>query len=583
MSASGIPANGSDKDLFSIGGGMPFTRRGAWFGIYADNSARTIYGMHLYIGSRRGSVIERGDSVLMKIHPMYQGEKVDYGVRTTATELILRTVHGEIRCCFAGEDLLYIKGENGLSLRLEKNMPTHEVMKRRGEKAWEQLASWLCTVLYHPLKGSIDMKADWDYDSLSTPFVRGTVLPDENGEFLLSVRESLYDQIVRDDYPTYEEALQNVTEDWEDFRSKMPKLTGEFEELHEEALYTEWAFLISPSGRMEYPLIQMTGRAMASSWQMIQNAVAFKDNVPLRNAFLLNYLCEQSPLGQLADFFDDARSSPQGIKPPIQGWGLKWIMKDHDLFSEIPEEDLRRIYKGYGAWAEWFMKVRDEDHDGLPEHEHGDETGFDDSTVFVNDFEVEAPDLASYLVLLREALGDIAGHLGLPEEQEEWYRRSKELLDLMIKELWNGEMFICRSARSHKPIISGSLLHYMPLVLGNRLPREIIEKMTSDLLEEGVFLGKYGLSSERVDSDLYRVMGMARGFVLPPQHLLILTGMYDAGKVEEAKMIAMRYCMAMKENGFNMLIDPMERGFGAFGCSWPTCVFLILADMIQNK
>ncbi len=583
MSASLLPADENGKSLFNIAGGLPFTRRGAWFGIYADSFMRAIRGLNLYLGSRRGSVIERGDSLLVKIHPMYRGEKVDYGIRTTATELILRTVYGDIRCCFAAEDTLYIKGENGLSLALEKDMVTHEVMKKRGDKGWEQLASWLCTMLYYPVKGSIDMKAGWDYGALSTPFVRGTVLPDENGEFLLSVRESLYDQIVADSYPSYEEGLANVRADWQDFVDHMPRLTGELLDLHEEALYTEWSFIVNPSGRMVYPLIFMTGRAMASSWQMIQNAVAFKDNIPLRNAFLLNMLNEQSPLGQFADFYDDSRSEPQGIKPPIQGWGLKWIMKDHDLFSEIPEEDLLKIYKGYAAWGEWFMKYRDEDRDGLPELEHGDETGFDDSTAFVHDFSVEAPDLPAYLVILFESMGDLAGRLGKPDEQEAWYRRSKDLLALLIRELWNGEMFIARNARTHKPIVSGSLLHYMPLVLGDRLPKEIVDKMTADLMEEGVFLGKYGLASERMDSDQYRIMGMARGFVLPPQHLLILTGMYDAGKVEEAKMIAARYCLAMKENGFNMLIDPKERGFGAFGCSWPTCVYLILADMIQNK
>ena len=572
----------TEKNLFNILGGMPFTRRGAWFGIYADNFMRPIYGTRLFIGSRRGSVIERGSAELMKFSPMYQGDKTDYQIITTATELILRTAYGEIRCCFAAPDMLYFKGENGLSLRLEKTMPTHEVMKRRGDKGWEQLASWLGTMLYYPVKGSLDMKADWDYGSLSTPIVCGTALPDENGEFLLAVRESLYDQKVADSYPSYEEALQDVTADWQDFVNHMPKLTGEFAELQKEALYTEWSFIANPSGRMEYPLIFMTGRMMASSWQMIQNAVAFKDNVPLRNAFLLNMLCEQAPSGQLSDFYDDSRNNPQGIKSPIQGWGLKWIMKDHDLYSEMPESDLLRMYQGYGAWADWFMKYRDDDHDGLPECDHGDEN-MDDASLYVYSPEMECPDQPAYLILLYEALGDLAGHLGKPEEQEEWYRRSKEMLDLLIQELWNGEMFISRIARTHEPVISGSLTHYMPLVLGKRLPQEIIDKMTADLMEEDVFLTKYGLASERLDSDQYRIMGLARGFVLPPQHLLLLTGMYDAGKVEEAKMIATRYCMAMKDNGFHMLIDPKEAGRSAFACSWPTCVFLILADMVQNK
>ncbi len=572
-----------EKSLFDLFSGMPFTRRGAWFGIYADGFMRAIYGKKLYIGSRRGSVIDRGSSVLMRICPVYEGEKTDYSVVTSATELVLRTAYGDVRCCLASDDMLMIRGENGLSLSLENEFLPHEVMKRRGDKGWEQLASWIGTLVYNPVRGHIDMKADWDYGSLSTPVVRGTVLPDDKGEFLLAVQESAYDGKVKDSYPDYEEALQDAEADWQDFKDHMPPLTGELGELREEALYTEWALIVHPSGRMEHPLIFMTGRAIASSWQMIQNAVAFRDNVPLRNAFLLNFLSEQSPLGQFPDFFDDARSNAQGLKPPIQGWGLKWIMKDRDLFSEIPRADLERIYRGYGAWADWFMKYRDEDHDGLPEHEHGDDCGCDDSTMFVNVPEIEGPDLPSHLVVTFEALGDLAGFLGREEERDGWYRRSRELLDLLIRELWDGEMFIARDARTHEPIRSGSLQHYIPLVLGRRLPREIIDKMTDDLLKEDVFLTRYGLASERLDSDLYRMMGMARGFVLPPQNLLILTGMYDAGKTEEAKMIAERYCLAMKEHGFNMLIDPHVPAHGAFACTWPTCAFLILADMVQNK
>lgn len=574
--------NHAEKNLFNILGGMPFTRKGAWFGIYADNFMRTIFGTKLFIGSRRGSVIERGDNAFMKFSPMYKGEKTDYEIITSATELILRTKYGEIRCCFPSPEMLYFKGENGLSLRLEKNMGAHEVMKKRGDKGYIQLASWIGTLLYVPVKGELSVQADWDYETLSTPHVLAEALPDENGEFLLAVEESMYDNMPKPSYPSYEEALADVTADWQDFVDHMPKLTGEFAELQPEALYTEWSFIANPSGRMEYPLIFMTGRAMASSWQMVQNAVAFKDNIPLRNAFLLNMLCEQLPSGQLADFFDDARSAPQGLKSPIQGWALKWIMKDHDLFAEMPESDLLRLYKGYGAWANWFMKYRDDDHDGLPECDHGDEN-MDDASLYVDYPELESPDQAAYLILLYEALGDIAGYLKKEDEQKDWYRRKDEMLALLIRELWNGEMFIGRTARTHEPVISASLTHYMPLVLGKRLPQEIIDKMTADLMQEGVFLTKYGLASEKLDSDQYRVMGLARGFVLPPQHLLLLTGMYDAGKVEEAKMIAARYCLAMKDNGFHMLIDPKEAGRSAFACSWPTCVFLVLADMIQNK
>ncbi len=581
MGASLLRSDGAEKDLFNIGS-MPFTRKGSFFGVYADSSSMMIAGRSLYIGSRRGTSAERSDNILMRICPMYKGEKLDYGVRTTAAELILRTVYGEIRICMADPNLMLIKGENGLSLKLERNMATHEMMKKRGDRGWEEIIQSLGTVVYVPLKGTMEVNAPWDFEALSTPRADAVVLPDENGEFLLAADESMYGGVLRDSYPTYEEGLEDVTADWEAFRSCFPDLGPEFNEISEEAVWTLWSFIINASGRMNYPLIFMTGRSVASSWQMVQNAVAFKDNVPLRNDFLMNMLDEVSPQGQFPDFVDDYRSNAQGLKPPAQGWALKWIMKSHDLSKEMSTAELEKLYKGYAGWANWYMNVRDDDHDGLPEHEHGDDTGFDDSTVFVNTPEIEGPDLPSYLILLFESLGDIAKILGKTEEADDWYARAKKMLDQLTGELWNGEMFIARTTFTHEPVVSDSLLHYTPLVLGRRLPQEIIDRMTADLLKEGEFLCEYGLASEKIMSEQFRVSGMARGIVLPPYHMLILTGMYDAGKTEEAKMIAARYCRAMKKNGFSMLINPLKPAPGGFACSWPVSAFLILADMIHN-
>ena len=53
------------------------------------------------------------------------------------------------------------------------------------------------------------------------------------------------------------------------------------------------------------------------------------------------------------------------------------------------------------------MKYRDDDHDGLPECDHGDEN-MDDASLYVYSPEMESPDQPAYLILLYEALGDLA-------------------------------------------------------------------------------------------------------------------------------------------------------------------------------
>ena len=126
------------------------------------------------------------------------------------------------------------------------------------------------------------------------------------------------------------------------------------------------------------------------------------------------------------------------------------------------------------------------------------------------------------------------------------------------------------------------MVYYLPLILGKRLPQEIIDKMTADLLVEGEFLTANGLCVEKLESDFFRLSGMSRGWVLPASNLLIATGMYDAGKREEAKLIARRYCDACAKYGMSMLMDPIRGTANSFSCSWPANAFLVLADIACN-
>jgi hypothetical protein len=589
VSDSSGAARSLDNNLIDLRIKYMFTRRGAYFGISSDIGTRytgTAYqSAKLYIGSRRGMPTgnpEQGKDMVF-LTPMYQGREIGYAVRTTPTELILTTAYGEIRACMADDHLLLLRGENGLSLVLHNRMRPREVMKPRGGRAWEGVFRWRCSLVLNPLAGELTMDAPWDGEAQTTPSFRGILEPDADGRFLLAVDESVYAGRLRPAYPTYEDALADVTADWESFLSRIPPVDPPLENARLEAAWNLWAFLLNPSGYVKRPHIMMAASSIASYWQMSHHAAALRCDLPLAMDLLSNMFDWISPVGQLPDMVDDGQCTAQAIHPPTQGWSLLWIAQKHDLGKEVPRETLEFLYDGFSRWAAWFLFARDDDRDGLPQYDDGDEIGFDDCSPFEFHTTLETPDLAAYLVLIYDALSLLAEALGKPEARDDWTRRADAFTKRLIDAFWNGERFVALTNGTHEPVATDSVVFYLPLVLGRRLPQEIIDKMTADLMEEGVFLTKYGLASERLDSDQYRVMGLARGFVLPPQHLLLLTGMYDAGKVEEAKMIATRYCLAMKENGFNMLIDPKQASHGSFACSWPTCVFLVLADMVQNK
>ena len=576
------PFTKSEKDTFNLNNNA-FLRSGAWFGIYGKPQRFASGGdigqwgaTDLFVGSRRGGVGQMGTNLLMQLIPSYKGENIAYSVTVKATELTVNTAFGKICFCFAEPDLIMVKGENGLGLKLWRQMEMHQMARKRGDKGWETAYGYVGSIVYYPVRGEITMDAAWDFESLSTPLVKGEVLPDENGEFLLSIEESTHFGRVRESYPSYEEALADVTEAWNAFLNGQPQLSPEYADDREETAYLTWSHLAAPAGLSKRPLLFMRQEGIASSWQLCETAVVLKNNLPLAIDLLCSSLDLQGPTGQIPDTYSDQKGEFTRFKPPIQGWALEMLMRTHDLKAEVPAETLTYLYEGYSRWADWFTKYRDDDHDGIPQMEHGDETGNDDSPLFKNTYCVDAPELSAFLALLYEKLGDLAKLLDRAEEGEAWYARSRELIDKMVKLFWNGERFIAREHENHDNIIDVKALEfYRPILLGKRLPPEILEKLTADLMEEGHYLSPYGFTVEDLADSPYSKVGTGRGKILPSDNILIITGLYLAGKTEEAKKAAKLYI-----EGFTK-VGTMYYAGGFIG-SWAPAAWQILADLLCN-
>lgn len=574
-------------DMSYISGTM-FKTRGAYFGIFCDfsgpkRSTLAYQGSKIMLVSRRTMP---GDapmisSELLHLYPTYNGQKVGFAIKFGLTELALVTPQGKITICYADDRLMYIKGENGLGLSFDKMMRPKDIIKKRGEKAWEAVYRFRCSLLFNPLAGDMEIRAPYNGKTGST-MISGEVKPGADGTFLLSLEEGVTAAKVRETYPSYEEALAATTKDWEDFLSKIPHFSEELEPVRVEAAWHEWSNMIAPSGLIKRAALFMTQGMPASSWQMVQNAVGLNHDFALATDLLVNMIDNIGERGQFPDFVFDGQNLCQGVHPPTQGWALNWLMRLHDFGKEMPKEMLTYLYEGYGKMANWYMNTRDDDKDGLPQFDCGDESGYDDISVFVHHASVEGPDIAAYLAILFDKLGDIADILGRKEEADDWHQRGEEMTKKLIDTFWNGEKFVARATFTHEVIDSNAITDYLPFVLGDKLPAEIIDKMTKDLLVEGDFLSPVGLTTEKISSDQFRRAGFSRGYALPPSNVMILTGMYMAGKKDEAKMIAKRFCESMIESGISQLMDPIEIYRIGFSCTWPACCFLALADMAYN-
>ncbi|MDR1568927.1 MAG: NAD(P)H-binding protein [Oscillospiraceae bacterium] len=574
------------KQLFNLSV-YPFFRRYGYMGVFPQPMTDNTYGnTMLHLGSRHGSCIltDTGNK-LIDFAPTYNGQKVPCSIKTKATELTVLTRFGNLSLCFAEPELLIIKGDKGMGMRFDKDMKI-DVCKPRDKGAWELIFRRVCSTVFMPLKGEMKVYAPWDAERLTSPVVQIDVLPEADGGFELAIEDFTHAGWVRDSYPTYEEGLQSAEEDWRSFLETIPHFDSQYEEKRESFAYGLWSLLVGASGKIKRPLMFMFPTMRASTWQMCQNAVALGQidlTIPIE--LLLNTLDEVSPVGQMCDNYDDMWGSQPFVKPPLHGWALKMLMKKHDLAKEIPADKLETMYDGFGRAADWYMKYRDDDHDGLPQYEHGNESGTDDGSIFKDHLIVESPDLCAFLALLFEALGDIARMLGKQaSEADGWYERSNVIIQKMIDAFWDGKRFIALSSGSHEVIATDSYLYYLPIILGKRLPQEIIDKLADDLSREGELLTPYGLASEKLSSSTDIKFGgkLALGQIMPPTNILIVYGLLDAGKTELAKLIANRYCKNQKEVGPAMLVNPF-RGMGGFqGGSWAPCAYILLASTLKE-
>jgi putative isomerase len=562
----------------------PFGRRGSYFAV-CSNGTENFGRAYVHLATCHGMATASGKTKLFNLHPTYQGERVPFAVIMKPAELILRTLYGDVRICIAEKKLMLFKGENGLGIRFSSTPEQLDrVTKPRGKNAWETLFSNVMTTVIHPIIGTVTAYAPWHWDELRSGKSKIDLLPDENGDMLGSLEEFSHSGYVRENYPSYEESLAAVTADWEAFLSNIPKLPGRYEALRAKAAWNLWSFLMSPAGLIKREYLYMSKMGSTSQWQLTYQAIAFANNTKAAWDQMLVPFDYQSETGQLPDYYDECRGAFAAIRPPIHGWALKQ-MKRLGYYQNIPLNEIADFYPKLAAWADWFARYRTDGVDGLPQYEFSEESGMEDGSTFRESCVMVTPDLPAYLVLLFEELGEMSHQLGMdPTVSEGWYKKAADIQARLIEKLWDGERFVSHTLEGRRIEKDYGILGYMPIVLGKRLPEEILSKLISDLKIEGYVLSDYGFDKEKVSArDLCDIANnWVRGFIYHPFNVMLISALHDCGEVEFARMVANRYCGAMAD--VNNLAGSLNSFTGAIPgqwLSWTAGAYLLIAGFTQ--
>jgi putative isomerase len=560
---------------------VPFSRYGSTvvFSKFTDENLASFHATGLATGVYLRSVY--GDQ---RTHPVFRVELLDadkpvpFVVEASPSLLRLKAAKGSVEFCIAASDRVKFRG-HGVSLRLIAQAGALAVPNNanhweiNSERVMEKYMLWAT-------HGNLRMDAPWN--GLSNLRVVATYSPDPDS---LSVEGEI------DTYPsvwtphqsseTFDESVRTAARDYGRWLKLMPEVPRGFGTGAELAAYINWTSVVDPSGYLDRPAMLMSKNWMAAiwSWDQCFNAMAlsFKDPDLSFQQYMLPFDNQQSE-GALPDETTSISNELNFTKPPIHGWALAWMMR-HGGFTD--QAHLSQIYVPLSRWTNWYFQYRDSNRDGLPEYNHGYDSGWDNSTVMLPGMPVETADLDSFLILQMDTLGELAAKLGKDTEGQEWHTRSNELLKRMLSILWRKDHFVAIRASDGSEIDSQSLLLYIPIILGTRLPSDVRNKLIQGLTEPGKFRTAHGFATEPLTSKYYTTDGYWRGPIWAPATMLLAEGLDSAGEHALAKKVREEFCRMAQQSGMYENFDAISGdGLRDPAYTWTSSVFLIFAHQL---
>jgi len=495
-----------------------------------------------------------------------------------ATPSLLRIEDGtdHLDICFADENTLRLRGR-GVGLRLSFDVALYD-------SALPWSGGWLINsfsnrMRYALLVGSgsvrrselIAAESRWIFDCV----------PDAAGVCEIAFGEALLqwpqpNELFARDFSV---CRRDVEREFGQWLQATPVVPDEFSAARELAAYVQWSSVVSAQGNFSRRAMLMSKHWLNAvwSWDHCFNAMALFAQHPVLawDQFMLMF-DRQARRGVLPDCVGDKTQIWNFCKPPIHGLTLRWMLRH----GEISRAQLQEVYEPLTRWTEWWLTARTES-DGLPQYLHGNDSGWDNASMFDAGLPVQSPDLSAFLILQMDALADLARRLERARAAQQWRERADALLEKMLARFWRDNRFI--ALHNDQPCSGDSLLLLLPIVLGERLPKIIQRELIAALKQENRFLTGHGLASESIASSLYTVDGYWRGPIWAPAAFLIVDALRVLGEMDFANEIARRFCATVARSGMAENFDALTgAGQRDRAHTWTASVFLLLAHSLEN-
>jgi hypothetical protein len=543
---------------------IPFARRGSWFNL------SPVIGKHQRAEQVHLVSHVTGLHPILELVPLRGGAPVEAAV--SATESVLRWSSGSgcVEAAFEAPDVLRLRG-SALGMRLRAvpaaltpftgtYLITDPVDRALVLMSYETGRRYRITVL----AGRAEVSGDGALGvadrsvalRLDDPW---QIVIEEIGTARAPYRETR----------SFDDAVRGSGADFAEYRAAVASARSDGAD---KAAYVMWSATVRPGGFLGREAVLMSKHWMDKvwSWDHCFNALALAATDPgaALDQFLIPF-DHQDPSGALPDSIAHSEVLYNFVKPPIHGWALR---KLRERAPPLPRADLRVIHDRLARWTDFWLHSRRAPGRTLPHYQHGNDSGWDNSTTFDHDRVVESPDLAAFLVVQLDVLADLAAELGVAAAP--WSEHARQVERALVSELWDGEHFVARSVATGEPSSTTSLINALPIVLGDRLDRRIAARLAATIQEH---LTGWGLATELVSSTRYESDGYWRGPIWAPSTILIEDGVRRAGFSDLADTIGARFRALCERSGFAENFDAVTGdGLRDRAYTWTASAYLLL-------
>jgi putative isomerase len=545
---------------------IPFSRFGSYFCVSQEKDA-------VYIRDVHGG--DDAPSKLFQIGIVKDGVEQEYEVRASEISLSIYLKDQSecvVEIIIPKEDELHIEVQN-VELRLKATKGKYDSLMELADGMYEyHIYPKELKLMIINLNGEMTASAPWNI--IGNDFIDMVL---KNGHFVIESYRTVYN---KKDYLPFCQGKEQVEVLYKEWFDSMKKGYQQAEYLPslERASYITWSSVVHPDGVLKDYAMYMSKLWMYNiwSWDNCFNALNLGENYPeLAYAQLKIFMDSQDVSGAYPDFVNDKFISYNCVKPPIFAYVYEQLMERNDYFKD--EQRLRAVFESTKKVMNYFDDYRTF-QGRLPHYKHGNDSGWDNASLFHVGMPVEAPDLSSFLIRSYDILSSFAEILGEKEEAAQFKNKADSLLALLLERLYDDDGFYGRVGKDGEKIsIRTSLILRLPVIIGYRLDKEIMDTLVSDL--EANYETKHGLATESITSELYKENGYWLGPIWAPVtylfiHALKNNGYEEAGNRLRDKFLDLTLIGGMAEN-----FDPLTgKGLVDTSFTWTSSVFLLLLE-----